>query len=131
MRTRAALLSYRAELGGWYTPLNAFTSVGPPALRILQLIALIALIALIEADVPQVVGPGARMSPTDGGSGLHRPGFLVDAQEVSEQPVLVRALVEARLPGIGLRCSGDPLLRGLLAEAVSRGRWAARSGWRW
>lgn len=47
--------SYRAELDGWYTPLNAFTSIGPPAFRIEQLIA------LIEADVLHVLGPGMRV----------------------------------------------------------------------
>lgn len=102
--------SYRAELDGWYTPLNAFTSIGPPAFRIEQLIA------LIEAEVLQLVGPGMRVRPTDGGSGLDGPGFLVDAEGVSQPPVLVRALVEARLPDIDLRRSADPLLRGLLAE---------------
>jgi hypothetical protein len=107
--------SYRAELDGWYTPLNAFTSIGPPAFRIEQLIA------LIEAEVLHVVGPGMRVRPTDGegglrGPGLRGPGFLVDAEGVSEPPVLVRALVEARLPDIDLRRSVDPLLRGLLAE---------------
>ncbi|WUB73020.1 FAD/NAD(P)-binding protein [Streptomyces sp. NBC_00576] len=102
--------SYRAELDGWYTPLNAFTSIGPPAFRIEQLIA------LIEAEVLHVVGPGMRVCPTDGAGGLRGPGFLVDAEGVSQAPVLVRALVEARLPDIDLRRSADPLLRGLLAE---------------
>lgn len=102
--------SYRAELDGWYTPLNAFTSIGPPAFRIEQLIA------LIEAGVVEVVGPGMRVRPTDGENGRYGPGFLVDAEGVSEPPVLVRALVEARLPDIDLRRSTDPLLRGLLGE---------------
>ncbi|MEU9190347.1 FAD/NAD(P)-binding protein [Streptomyces sp. NPDC048484] len=102
--------SYRAELDGWYTPLNAFTSIGPPAFRIEQLIA------LIEAEVLHVVGPGMRVCPTDGDGGLPGPGFLVDAEGVSQPPVLVRTLVEARLPDIDLRRSADPLLRGLLAE---------------
>ncbi|MGW0647426.1 FAD/NAD(P)-binding protein [Streptomyces umbrinus] len=96
--------SYRAELDGWYTPLNAYTSIGPPAFRIEQLIA------LIEAEVVHVLGPGMRVrhSARDG-------GFLVDAEQVPEPPVLVRALVEARLPVVDLRRSADPLLRGLLA----------------
>ncbi|QQM42265.1 FAD/NAD(P)-binding protein [Streptomyces liliifuscus] len=96
--------SYRAELDGWYTPLNAYTSIGPPAFRIEQLIA------LIEAEVVHVLGPGMRVRPSarDG-------GFLVDAEQVPEPPVLVRALVEARLPVVDLRRSTDPLLRGLLA----------------
>ncbi|MEU9781125.1 FAD/NAD(P)-binding protein [Streptomyces phaeochromogenes] len=96
--------SYRSELDGWYTPLNAYTSIGPPAFRIEQLIA------LIEAEVVHVLGPGMRVRPSarDG-------GFLVDAEQVPEPPVLVRALVEARLPVVDLRRSADPLLRGLLA----------------
>lgn len=105
--------SYRTELDGWYTPLNAFTSIGPPAFRIEQLIA------LIEAEVVQVVGPGMRIRMAgDGGQGggVREAGFLVDAEGVSEAPVLVRALVEARLPDIDVRRSADPLVRGLLAE---------------
>lgn len=104
--------SYRAELDGWYTPLNAFTSIGPPAFRIEQLIA------LIEAEVVQVVGPGmrVRVRRANGDPGVGDAGFLVDAEGVSEAPVLVRALVEARLPDIDVRRSADPLVRGLLAE---------------
>ncbi|WP_405818875.1 FAD/NAD(P)-binding protein [Streptomyces sp. NBC_01390] len=102
--------SYRAELDGWYTPLNAFTSIGPPAFRIEQLIA------LIEAEVLHVVGPGMRIRPTGDAGDLGEAGFLVDAEGVSQAPVLVRALVEARLPDIDLRRSTSPLLRGLLAE---------------
>ena len=96
--------SYRAELDGWYTPLNAYTSIGPPAFRIEQLIA------LIEAEVVHVLGPGMRVQPS-----ARDRGFLVDAELVPEPPVLVRALVEARLPVVDLRRSADPLLRGLLA----------------
>ncbi|WP_329274446.1 FAD/NAD(P)-binding protein [Streptomyces sp. NBC_01451] len=107
--------SYRAELDGWYTPLNAFTSIGPPAFRIEQLIA------LIEAEVLHVVGPGMRVRPTEGATGgpaeagSRSAGFLVDAERVAEAPVLVKVLVEARLPDIDLRRSASPLLRGLLA----------------
>ncbi|WP_105971677.1 FAD/NAD(P)-binding protein [Streptomyces geranii] len=105
--------SYRAELDGWYTPLNAFTSIGPPAFRIEQLIA------LIEAEVVRVVGPGMRVRATEGaGQGFRGAGFLVDAEGVSEAPVAVKALVEARLPDIDVRRSADPLLRGLLAAGA-------------
>lgn len=105
--------SYRAELDAWYTPLNAFTSIGPPVFRIEQLIA------LIEAEVVRVVGPGMRVSPTaptdDGyeagpGGGA---GFLVDAELVNEPPVRATALIEARLPAVDLRRSTNPLLRSL------------------
>ncbi|KUO09857.1 FAD/NAD(P)-binding protein [Streptomyces sp. DSM 15324] len=94
--------SYQAELDGWYTPLNAFTSIGPPAFRIEQLIA------LIEAGVLHLVGPGMRVRPSE-----RDGGYLVDADGVSEPPVLVGALVEARLPGPDLRRSANPLLRAL------------------
>ncbi|MFI6008270.1 FAD/NAD(P)-binding protein [Streptomyces sp. NPDC051243] len=96
--------SYRAELDSWYTPLNAFTSIGPPAFRIEQLIA------LIEAGVLHVVGPGMRVRPS-----AREGGFLVDAEQVSEPPVLVDALIEARLPGIYLRATANPLLRSLFS----------------
>ncbi|WP_328355239.1 FAD/NAD(P)-binding protein [Streptomyces sp. NBC_00445] len=95
--------SYRAELDGWYTPLNAFTSIGPPAFRIEQLIA------LIEAEVLHMVGPRMRVRPS-----AREGGFLVDAELVSAPEVLVSALVEARLPVVDLRRSTNPLLRGLL-----------------
>ncbi|MGW0839907.1 FAD/NAD(P)-binding protein [Streptomyces sp. NPDC002787] len=113
--------SYRAELDGWYTPLNAFTSIGPPAFRIEQLIA------LIEADVLHVLGPGMRVrawapggerTGEGGREGAGRGGFLVDAELVDEPPVRVDALIEARLPAVDLRRSADPLLRGLLAAGA-------------
>lgn len=100
--------SHRAELDGWYTPLNAFTSIGPPAFRIEQLIA------LIEAGVLHVVGPGMRVRPSAREGGF-LGDFLVDAELVSEPPVPVRALIEARLPGTDLRRTANPLLRSLFS----------------
>ncbi|MDX3242132.1 FAD/NAD(P)-binding protein [Streptomyces sp. ME18-1-4] len=96
--------SYAGELDGWYTPLNAFTSIGPPAFRIEQLIA------LLEAGTLHVVGPGMRVRPC-----ARENGFLADAERVSEPPVRVGALIEARLPETDLRRSANPLLRTLLA----------------
>ncbi|MET8980062.1 FAD/NAD(P)-binding protein [Streptomyces sp. NPDC004539] len=96
--------SYRAELDGWYTPLNAFTSIGPPAFRIEQLIA------LVEADVLHLLGPGTRVRPS-GAAGA----FLVDAEGVAAAPVAVTALIEARLPRTDLSRTADPLLASLRA----------------
>ncbi|WP_326583617.1 FAD/NAD(P)-binding protein [Streptomyces sp. NBC_00481] len=118
--------SYRAELDGWYTPLNAFTSIGPPAFRIEQLIA------LIEADVLHVLGPGMRVrawapgGDTEEGigegdigeGGVGKGGFLVDAELVDEPPVRVEALIEARLPAVDLRRSANPLLRALFGAGA-------------
>lgn len=108
--------SYRAELDGWYTPLNAFTSIGPPAFRVEQLIA------LIEAEVVRVLGPGMRVRAWAPGAqvaeGVGEAGFLVDAESVDDPPVRVAALIEARLPAVDLRRSTDPLLRGLLVSGA-------------
>ncbi|GLZ39767.1 FAD/NAD(P)-binding protein [Actinokineospora sp. NBRC 105648] len=94
--------SYRADLDGWYTPLNAYLSIGPPVRRVAELIA------LVEADVVRVVGPGMRVERgTD--------GFVVSSPVVAGSAVTVRALVEARLPEVDIRRTTDPLISGLRA----------------
>nr|CAL34098.1 hypothetical protein [Streptomyces virginiae] len=90
--------SHRTDLDGWYTPLNAHLSIGPPARRVEEMIA------LIEAGVLQVVGPGLRVDIQDGQYAVHSP--LVPGSALR-----VGALVEARLPAITLRRTGDRLLR--------------------
>ncbi|PRY38827.1 FAD/NAD(P)-binding protein [Umezawaea tangerina] len=101
--------SYRDELEGWYSPLNAFTSIGPPARRVEEMIA------LVEAGVLHAVGPGIRIRRSTA-EGV----FLVDSQEVPGDPVRCRALVEARLPDVDVRRSANPLLRYLLTTGRSR-----------
>ncbi|MFF1549153.1 FAD/NAD(P)-binding protein [Streptomyces sp. NPDC058291] len=97
--------SYREELTGWYTPLNAFLSIGPPVSRVEELCA------LIEADVVRPLGPGTRITlSTDG----DRAAFTATADEVDAPPVRATALLEARLPEPDLRRTADPLLRYLL-----------------
>ncbi|MER6790070.1 FAD/NAD(P)-binding protein [Streptomyces sp. NPDC000658] len=97
--------SYRDELTGWYTPLNAYLSIGPPVSRIEELRA------LIEADVVRPLGPGTRITlGTDG----DRPAFVATADDVDAAPVHARALIEARLPEPDLHRTADPLLRYLL-----------------
>lgn len=115
--------SYRDDLQGWYTPLNAFLSIGPPAARVEQLIA------LIEAGVVEVLGPEVRVSAPSaedhggayeehgGGSPEHgggRAAFTVVSGAVPGPPVRATALVEARLPEPDLSRTADPLLRNLL-----------------
>ncbi|WP_257577842.1 FAD/NAD(P)-binding domain-containing protein [Streptomyces sp. JJ38] len=94
--------SHRDELDGWYTPLNAFTSIGPPAFRIEQMIA------LIRAGVLQVTGPGAtiRVDTRD-------PAFVCVSERIPAPPVRARVLIEARLPEPDLRRTADPLMRRL------------------
>jgi hypothetical protein len=101
--------SHRRDLDGWYTPLNAFLSIGPPAQRIAQAIA------LIEAGVLRVLGPEAR-AELDETEGV----FAVESPSVPGSRTTATVLVEARLPGIELRETADPLLLRLLAEGQCR-----------
>ncbi|WP_062650797.1 FAD/NAD(P)-binding protein [Streptomyces maremycinicus] len=94
--------SYRSDLDNWYTPLNAYLSIGPPARRVEEMIA------LIEAGVLHVVGPAVQVHPGPTGYTVHSP--LVPGSTVR-----VDALVEARLPEITLSRTADPLLQHLLA----------------
>lgn len=97
--------SYRDDLQRWYTPFNAFVSIGPPVQRAEEMIA------LIEAGVLRVVGPGMRVEPAPDGS-----EFLVTSTKVPGPPVRVSTLIEARLPEPDIRTTIDPLLGGLLAR---------------
>ncbi|MFJ8310475.1 MULTISPECIES: FAD/NAD(P)-binding protein [unclassified Streptomyces] len=96
--------SHRNDLDRWYTPLNAFLSIGPPARRTEEMSA------LIEAGVLHVIGPDliADIDTADGVFTAHSP--LVPGSGVRAD-----VLIEARLPEITLRDTGDSLLRSLLA----------------
>ncbi|MEU5125346.1 FAD/NAD(P)-binding protein [Streptomyces mobaraensis NBRC 13819 = DSM 40847] len=95
--------SHRDELERWYTPLNAFLSIGPPASRIEEMAA------LVEAGLLEVTGPGTdvRLDPAAG-------AFTASSTLVPGEPVRARVLIEARLPEPDLRRTEDPLLRHLL-----------------
>jgi hypothetical protein len=99
--------SHARDLDGWYTPLNAFLSIGPPTRRIEEMIA------LIEAGVLEVTGPGTVVRPDPA------TGTFVLRSDVpgSEQPAV--ALIEARMPEIDMRRATDPLLRHLHATGQS------------
>ncbi|MBQ0827188.1 FAD/NAD(P)-binding protein [Streptomyces tagetis] len=95
--------SHRDDLEGWYTPLNAFLSIGPPASRIEEMIA------LIEAGVLTVMGPGTQVRIDTTGQ-----EYVATSSVVPGEPVRAGALIEARLPEPDLRRTNDPLLRHLL-----------------
>jgi hypothetical protein len=101
--------SHRRDLDGWYTPLNAFVSIGPPAGRIEEAIA------LIEAGVLDVLGPDARA-----GADRARGTFTIESPAVPGSRVPTGTLIEARLPETDLRTTADPLLRRLLAAGRCR-----------
>ncbi|WP_414168506.1 FAD/NAD(P)-binding protein [Streptoverticillium reticulum] len=96
--------SHRDDLDGWYTPLNAFLSIGPPARRIEEMIA------LIEAGVLEVTGPGTvvRIDTTEAAA------YTASSDVVPGEPIRSKVLIEARLPEPDLRRTADPLLRHLL-----------------
>ncbi|MFJ4715558.1 FAD/NAD(P)-binding protein [Streptomyces sp. NPDC088785] len=93
--------SYRDELTGWYTPVNASLSIGPPGRRVAEMAA------LIRAGVLTPLGPGMRVSASP-------TGWLVSSAVVPGEPVAVTTLVEARVQETDVRTTSDPLLRHLI-----------------
>ncbi|MFG2312892.1 FAD/NAD(P)-binding protein [Streptomyces sp. NPDC048566] len=99
--------SRRAHLDRWYTPLNAFLSIGPPRRRIEELAA------LIEAGVVEVVGPRLDVRAEDG-------AWVARSPDVPGSAVRATTLVEARLPEPDVRRTGDALLARLLKTGECR-----------
>ncbi|MCX3061065.1 FAD/NAD(P)-binding protein [Streptomyces beihaiensis] len=95
--------SHRDHLDRWYTPLNGFLSIGPPASRIQEMIA------LIEAGVLTVIGPDITVELD-----AEQREFVASSPRVAGFEARASVLVEARLPDIDLRRTADPLLRHLL-----------------
>ncbi|WP_327143675.1 3-carboxy-cis,cis-muconate cycloisomerase family FAD/NAD(P)-binding protein [Nocardia sp. NBC_01327] len=102
--------SYRDDLDRWYTPMNAFLSIGPPASRIAELAA------LIRAGIVRVVGPGMQVD-IDAERGL----FVAGSPQVRGSQVQGRYLIDAWLPAPDLRRTADPLLRNMLGRNDVRG----------
>ena len=101
--------SHERDLDRWYTPLNAFLSIGPPTRRVAEMVA------LLEAGVLEVTGPGTVVRP-DPGSGA----FLVTSAVPGCRHRAV-ALIEARMPDTDMRRATDPLLRHL--SRTGQCRW--------
>jgi len=101
--------SHQAELEHWYTPLNAFLSIGPPPRRVEEMIA------LIEAGSLDVLGPGMQVQADAGAA-----GFVVSSAMVPDSAVTVATLIEARIPANDVRRTADPLIRHLMATAQCR-----------
>ncbi|MFD4551929.1 FAD/NAD(P)-binding protein [Streptomyces sp. NPDC058466] len=99
--------SRRAHLDRWYTPLNAFLSIGPPRRRVEEMAA------LIEAGVLDVLGPRLEVRTEDGAWVAHSP-------DVPGSAVRATTLVEARLPEPDLRRTADELLARLLKTGQCR-----------
>lgn len=109
--------SHREDLDGWYTPLNAYLSIGPPASRIEEMAA------LMDAGVLDVLGPGMRA-----GTDADR-GRFIGTSDIPGVLVSATTLIDSRLPEIDLRRTADPLLAHLLRTGQCRPfRIPARSG---
>ncbi|MER8032263.1 FAD/NAD(P)-binding protein [Streptomyces bauhiniae] len=101
--------SYRDQLAAWYTPLNAFLSIGPPASRIEELAA------LIEAGIVEILPPGLLVDTVADG-----PAFVARTLGGADLAPPFAALIEARLPEPDLLRTADPLLRHLLSTGQCR-----------
>ncbi|MFI8068966.1 FAD/NAD(P)-binding protein [Streptomyces sp. NPDC086033] len=99
--------SRRDHLDRWYTPLNAFLSIGPPRRRIEELTA------LIEAGTVEVLGPRLEVREADG-------TWVARSPEVPGSAVHVTTLIEARLPEPDLRRTADELLARMLKTGQCR-----------
>ncbi len=103
--------SHRDELDRWYTPLNAYLSIGPPASRIEEMAA------LMDAGILEVTGPGLRVD-----AGVHDvdgPCFIATSR-IPDVRVRATTLIESRLPEIDLRRTADPLMNQLLRTGQCR-----------
>ncbi|MFF3616695.1 FAD/NAD(P)-binding protein [Streptomyces sp. NPDC002580] len=104
--------SHRDELDRWYTPLNAYLSIGPPASRIEEMAA------LIDAGILDVTGPGLRVAtdPLDPAGAA----FVGTSPDLADLRVRATVLIEARLPEIDVRRTADPLMDRLLSTGQAR-----------
>lgn len=100
--------SRREHLDRWYTPLNAFLSIGPPRRRIEEMTA------LIEAGTVEVLGPRLTVRPTPDGA------YLAHSPDVPGSDVSVTTVIEARLPEPDVRRTADALLGHLLRTGQCR-----------
>ncbi|WP_371674699.1 FAD/NAD(P)-binding protein [Streptomyces sp. NBC_00289] len=98
-----AACSHREDLDRWFTPLNAFLSIGPPIQRIEEVEA------LVRAGLLEVVGPDAQVDCSD-----QQGTFTLRSPSVPGSLHTATALIEARLPAPDLRRTADPLLTHLL-----------------
>lgn len=101
--------SHREDLDGWYTPLNAYLSIGPPARRVEEAIA------LAEAGLLEFVGARVRLTTDPAGR-----CFVVTSAFTGGDRLRVTTVIEARMSDPDLRRTTDPLLRDLLRTGQAR-----------
>ncbi len=95
--------SRRRDVEGWFLPLGAFLSSGPPRRRMEELVA------LSEAGVLRFLGPSPRISAA-------ASAFTATSRVVPAHVVRATGLIEARLAEQALATTADPLLTALLGR---------------
>ncbi|MFJ8311426.1 MULTISPECIES: FAD/NAD(P)-binding protein [unclassified Streptomyces] len=105
---RVAADSYRDHVTRFYTPLNGFVSIGPPASRIEEMTA------LIEAGVLDVLGPDIEIRADESGRFVARSPLVPGSRREAT------VLIEARLPAAGIAGADDPLISRLVDEGIAR-----------
>lgn len=93
--------SYIDDVDHWYTPLNAFFSIGPPLQRIEELVA------LMDAGIVRFIGPEMSVAAGD-------RAFVAKSAVLPGAGVVAKHLIEARLPTVNARRSLNPLIQSLL-----------------
>lgn len=94
--------SHERDFLGTFVPLSSHLSAGPPAVRLRQVLA------LLKAGVLQLAGPGVRFA-TDAATGR----FTASSPRVGGPPVLLDALIDARIPVPDVRADTSPLITSL------------------
>ncbi|ALS01549.1 oxidoreductase [Enterococcus silesiacus] len=97
---------YKKWLWDWFTPLNAFLSIGPPLERTAELKA------LIDAGVVTMLEPGMKIETGKG-------EFVAYSAKNPVQKYQAHFLLEARLPKTANQISLNPLVQQLLREEMA------------
>ncbi|PRT22646.1 FAD/NAD(P)-binding protein [Bacillus thuringiensis] len=100
--------SYKEELRNWYTPLNAFLSIGPPVQRIKELRA------LIRAGILVLVGPEATVAT----SPINKD-FKISSNRVKDSIFHAKNLIDARLPSVNINQSKNILISNMLKAGLA------------
>ncbi|WP_368502793.1 FAD/NAD(P)-binding protein (plasmid) [Alkalihalophilus sp. As8PL] len=100
--------SYENELRKWYTPLNAYLSIGPPVRRIEEMRA------LIKCGLLTILGPNATFR-TNLESGL----FEGYSPLVKDSLIKSNILIESRLPEVSITLTSSKLINNLLKKAMA------------
>lgn len=102
--------SYLKDFLNWYSPKSLFLSAGPPRFRQKQLLA------LLNANILNIIGPSLKVEKS-----ISQNSFLLESNQVFDSQILVKTLIDARVPLPNLYEDQSKLTKNL----VKRGIWKA------